>query len=191
MFGGGLGSASGGLLGSAGGFGGQILGSALGSKLDDFVKSASELAAALSATSLDIEKVVKAAGETGPVAQKLIEEQAVAGAEEAAAAAARLLATQIGQDSVDAIKDFGEASKELESAVAILNSEFAALAATLLGPVLRAIANIVERANAAQAAADIAREGGAGAAGLDAVGDAVRDSGGVQMTSTWHVKPKQ
>ena len=92
-----MGSASGGLLGSAGGFGGQILGSALGSKLDDFVKSASELAAALSATSLDIEKVVKAAGETGPVAQKLIEEtKAVAGAEEAAAAAARLLATQIG-----------------------------------------------------------------------------------------------
>ena len=178
LFGGGLGSASGGLLGSAGGFGGQILGSALGSKLDDFVKSASELAAALSATSLDIEKVVKAAGETGPVAQKLIEEtKAVAGAEEAAAAAARLLATQIGQDSVDAIKDFGEASKELESAVAILNSEFAALAATLLVPVLRAIANIVERANAAQAAADIAREG-AGGARLDAVGDAVRDSGG-------------
>ena len=179
LFGGGLGSASGGLLGSAGGFGGQVLGSALGTKLDDFVKSAGELAAALSATSLDIEKVVKAAGETGPVAQKLIEEtKAVAGAEEAAAAAARLLATQIGQDSVDAIKDFGEASKELESAVAILNSEFAALAATLLGPVLRALANIVERANAAQAAADIAREGGAGAARLDAVGDAVRASGG-------------
>ena len=37
----------------------------------------------------------------------------------------------------------------------------------------------------------IAREGGAGAARLDAVGDAVRDSGGSADDVNQHVKPKQ
>ena len=47
LFGGGPGSILGGLAGSAGGFGGQILGSALGAQFDQFAEKAKNLSRAL------------------------------------------------------------------------------------------------------------------------------------------------
>ena len=185
LFGGGAGSIAGGLLGSGGGFGGQILGSAVGQQLDQFIQKTAELGVALSKSGLDIETVAKAAGELGSEAERVINElKEVAGAEEAAAVAADLLANKIGKDGVKALEEFGAAGQELGAAVSELNTEFMVLAATLLGPVLKGIVGLVQRANLASQTSKMLSEGGPEAERLRAVGNRVTEAGGSQDDRT-------
>ena len=179
LFGGGAGSIAGGLLGSAGGFGGQILGSAVGQQLDQFAQKTAELGVALSKAGLDVEAVTKAAGELGSEAERVINElNKVAGAEEAAAVAADLLANKIGEDGVRALEEFGASGQELGAAVSELNTEFMVLAATLLGPVVKGIAGLIQRANLASQTSAMLRAGGPEAERLRAVGQKVFEAGG-------------
>ena len=89
-----------------------------------------------------------------------------------------MLANKIGQNGVDAIRELGDASTELSAAAAQVNTEFGALAATLVGPVTRVLANLLGAANRASQAQRITEEGGEGAARLQAAGQAVFDAGG-------------
>ena len=147
LFGGGPGAIIGGGLGSIlgkGGFGLDILLSTLGTQFDLLGQRATELGAALDETTFDAAKVTEALGFQGQAVQRLLEEtKEVAGTAEAAAAASSLLAATLGDDAVQAFNGLDDATKRLNEAAAILNTEFAALAATLLGPVLNAIAGLI------------------------------------------------
>lgn len=179
LFGGGAGSVLGGGLGSVGGFGGQIIGSAIGQQIDQFAQKTAELGVALSAAGLDVTAVTAAAGELGSEAERVINElNEVAGAEEAAAVAADLLANKIGEDGVRALEEFGAAGQELGAAVSELNTEFMVLAATLLGPVVKGIAGLVQRANLASQTSTMLREGGPEAARIRAARRASMEQGG-------------
>lgn len=179
LFGGGAGSVIGGGLGSVGGFGGQIIGSAIGQQIDQFARKTAELGVALSAAGLDVTAVTAAAGELGSEAERVINElNKVAGAEEAAAVAADLLANKIGEDGVRALEEFGAAGQELGAAVSELNTEFMVLAATLLGPVVKGIAGLVQRANLASQTSTMLREGGPEADRIRAARRASMEQGG-------------
>ena len=64
LFGGGPGSVIGGAVGSAGGFGTQILASAIGGIIDQTVANIAKLGQALNPLTADIDAVVAAAGES-------------------------------------------------------------------------------------------------------------------------------
>jgi hypothetical protein len=143
LFGGGAGSIAGGLLGSAGGFGGQILGSAIGQQIDQAVGAIAKLGQALNPLTADLDAVVNAAGKSGTEFEKLIKElEEVAGAEAALKAASEQLATEIGQDGVDALKQFGEESAELGNTFAVTLTQIGAAVAELINKtgVLKSIA---------------------------------------------------
>ena len=179
LFGGGAGSVIGGGLGSVGGFGGQVIGSAIGQQLDQFARKTAELGVALSKAGLDVGAVTKAAGELGSEAERLISElEEVVGAEEAAAVATNLLANKIGEDGVRALEEFGAAGQELGAAVSELNTEFMVLAATLLGPVVKGIAGLIQRANLASQTSAMLRAGGPEAERIRAARRASMEQGG-------------
>jgi hypothetical protein len=133
LFGGGAGSITGGLLGSVGGFGGQILGSAIGRQVDQAVGAIARLGQALNPLTADLDAVVNAAGKSGTEFEKLIKKlEEVAGAEAALKEASEQLATQIGQGGVDALKQFGEESAELGNTFAVTLSQISAAVAELI-----------------------------------------------------------
>ena len=114
LFGGGAGSIAGGLLGSAGGFGGQIFGSAIGQQIDNAVQSIAKLGQALNPLTADVEALTKAAGLSGTQTERLIKRlEELGNAEAALDAATAQLAQLVGQQGVDALKEFGEESAEL------------------------------------------------------------------------------
>ena len=123
LFGGGAGAVGGGVLGAIagggkGGFGTQILFSAIGSQLDALAENAKELGAALNPLTANVDKVIEAAGtvneESGRVAKELEE---LGFKEEALQIATQDLARIVGLDGVDALKEFGSATDELGKAI--------------------------------------------------------------------------
>ncbi len=119
LFGGGPGSVIGGALGSAGGFGTQILASAIGGIIDQAVAGVAKLGQALNPLTADIDAVVAAAGESGTAFEQLVKDlEKVAGKEAALAAATAQLATVIGTSGVTALRQFGAESTELGNEVA-------------------------------------------------------------------------
>jgi hypothetical protein len=172
LFGSGPGSILGGAIGSAGGFGTQILASAIGGIIDQAVADVAKLGQAFTKTGLDADALAKAIGDVSGSTKKLIDEtKEVSGSQAAAEAAAKLMAAAIGDDAVTALTSLGDASNELGSAVAILGTEFQALAATILGPVTSALAKGISRTNQINAADRITAEGGEGAARLRAAAE--------------------
>ena len=123
LFGGGAGAIGGGVLGAIagggkGGFGAQILFSALGSQLDALTEKTKELGKALDPLTADVSKVIEAAGtadeESGRVAKTLEE---LGFKEEALAIATQDLARVVGVDGVEALKEFGSSTSELNKAI--------------------------------------------------------------------------
>ena len=133
LFGGGAGSIAGGLLGSAGGFGGQILGSAIGQQIDNAVQGIAKLGQALNPLTADLDAVIKAAGKTGSETEKLIKRLEDLGNEEAALEAATAqLAILVGQNGVDALKEFGEDAVEFGNEVSRALTVVGASIATII-----------------------------------------------------------
>ena len=117
LFGGGAGEVAGGLLGSFGpgmGFGGQILGSAIGGILDDFISSAGELGAALNPATADLDRLVDALGGASTVTGQYIKKlEALERSEEALAVATAELENLVGKQGVAALRTFGDDSTKL------------------------------------------------------------------------------
>ena len=117
LFGGGAGEVAGGLLGSFGpgmGFGGQILGSAIGGILDDFISSAGELGAALNPATADLDRLVDALGGASTVTGQYIKKlEALERSEEALAVATAELENLVGKQGVEALRQFGDDSTRL------------------------------------------------------------------------------
>ena len=181
LFGSGPGSVIGGAIGSAGGFGTQILASAIGGIIDQAIADVAKLGQAFTKTGVDADALANAIGDLSGSTKKLIEEtKDVSGSQAAAEAAAKLMAASIGEDAVDALVKLGDATNDLSSAAAILNTEFAALAAELLGPVAAGIAGLLERTNLINAAARFRKEGGVNADRIGAAGERGFKEGGQQ-----------
>lgn len=118
LFGGGPGEVAGGLLGSFGpgqGFGGQILGSAIGGMLFDvFVSSAGELGAALNPATADLDRLVDALGGVSTVTGQYIKKlEDLERSEEALAVATAELENLVGKRGVEALRAFGDDSTKL------------------------------------------------------------------------------
>ena len=150
LFGSGPGSVLGGAIGSAGGFGTQILASAIGGIVDQAVAGVAKLGQALNPLTADIDAVIAAAGESGTAFEKLVKDlEKVAGAEKALAAATAQLEIAIGQKGVEALKQFGDESAELGRIFAETLSQIGAAVASLINNsgVLTALAQRIERTN--------------------------------------------
>ena len=156
LFGGGPGSVIGGAVGSAGGFGTQILASAIGGIIDQTVANIAKLGQALNPLTADIDAVVKASGESSTAFGQLVKQlEEVAGKEKALAAATAQLATVIGQDGVDSLREFGEETTALGNAASEALSQVAAAVADLINGagILKGITATIDRQTALNAAA--------------------------------------
>ena len=122
LFGGGLGAVAGGTLGavsqtfmgSEGGFGAQILLSALGQRIDEFVSKTAQLGQAFNKINPDVDAVIASLGETNTAYGKHIEMVKEIKGEEAAMTVAReRLMRIVGADGVQAFEQFGEETQQL------------------------------------------------------------------------------
>ena len=111
LFGGGLGSILGGGLGSfvGAGFAGQIIGSAIGAKFDEFAKSATDFAASLREGGDAAGYLKQSLGYLSPeVASQISNLQQSGQTAEAARVAFEELGKQIGTENAKSVQEFGE-----------------------------------------------------------------------------------
>ena len=152
LFGGGAGSVLGSAAGSfvGDGFGGQIAGGAIGQAIDQYLQSLGELGSALNPATADTQKLVEALGEANSPFNDLIQNLESSGRE----ATALALATQkmvdlVGQDGVNALKEFGADStrlgNEFAKAMTLMNAGVAELINNV--GLFKAIADQLGRAN--------------------------------------------
>ena len=112
VLGGGLGGLAGGAAGL--GFGAQALGTAAGTAIDNFARSAAELGQALNPLTADLTKITKATGDANSQFEKFIKQLEELGKEEdALRLATAKLAAVVGQDGVDALRQYGNSTNEL------------------------------------------------------------------------------
>lgn len=138
--GGGLGGFAGGLAGGQLGFGLSLVGTALGAQFDALAQKAGDLGKALNPLTADIDLLIESAGLAGTKTGSLISAlEEYAGAQEAQRAATEQLAVIVGQDGVDALTEYGEATTRLGNEAA---KAFTALSAAL-APALASIANFL------------------------------------------------
>ncbi len=160
---GGLGGGIGGMFGQMGGFAGGIAATALVQQIQTAITAISDLGKALGPFTQNTEAVVSSLGLQNTVQEaqiRLIEQ--VEGKTAAFNAAMKLMANDIGQRGVDALKQFGESSR-------ILSSQFT-LAITKLQAFAAGVANFVLRITGLEQAlkkADAARVVQASAVGGD------------------------
>ena len=110
LFGGGAGQVLGGLAGSfiGTGFGGQILGSALGGAIEQFLGSTAELGNALNDTAPNFDRLIDAlGGANNEVGERIRLLEELEGKTAALAAAQEDLADLIGNDGVASLKEYG------------------------------------------------------------------------------------
>lgn len=120
LFGGGAGQVLGGLAGSfvGTGFGGQILGSALGGAVEQFLSSTASLGNALSTTAPNFDRLIDAlGGANNEVGERIRLLEELEGKTAALNAAQQDLADLIGGNGVAALKEYGDD-------VALIGSEF-------------------------------------------------------------------
>jgi len=140
LFGGGVGSVAGSFAGSfAGkGFGGQIIGGALGQVVENTIRSIAKITSSL-------DDIVAAAGIAGTATERHIEALKKAGKEEEAlAVATAALANVVGQDGVKALKDFEVAGTTMANSLSQLATQLAAKAAQALQGPASGIAGALE-----------------------------------------------
>ena len=140
--GGAAGGFGGGLMGGQFGFALSLAGTAIGSAIDNVVKTlvggASELGQALGPFTQDMEAVTASLGLQNSVQQaqlQLIEQ--VEGKTAAFNAAMKLMANDIGERGVNALKQFGESTRILSSQFTLAISKLQAFAAGVANFVLR------------------------------------------------------
>ena len=138
LFGGGAGSVTGGALGALasqgeGGFGSQILFSAVGGALDDFVVSIGKLGQALNPATADVNAVIEAAGLANTALGKTISElEGTAGSAAALKEATKELERVVGADGVQALEEFGDRFASLGSQLAQFFTQIQVAVAKLL-----------------------------------------------------------
>lgn len=138
--GGGLGGFAGGLAGGQLGFGLSLVGTALGAQFDALAQKAGDLGKALNPLTADIDLLIESTGLAGTKTGALIASlEEYAGAQEAQKAATEQLAVIVGQDGVNALTEYGEATTRLGNEAA---KAFTALSAAL-APALASIANFL------------------------------------------------
>jgi hypothetical protein len=139
LFGGGVGSVAGGALGSvigSQGFGGQIIFSAIGQQIDTVVANVAKLGQALNPLTLDLDAVTTAAGISGTALEKYLKElESTAGKAKAAEEAQKALAAVVGDEGIDALEEFGEATQNLSNAFDRAMSRMAAGVARLINSI--------------------------------------------------------
>ena len=140
--GGAAGGFGGGLMGGQFGFALSLAGTAIGSAIDNVVKTlvggASELGQALGPFTQDMEAVTASLGLQNSVQQaqlQLIEQ--IEGKTAAFNAAMKIMANDIGQRGVNALKQFGESTRILSSQFTLALSKLQAFAAGVANFVLR------------------------------------------------------
>ena len=171
--GGAAGGFGGGLMGGQFGFALSLAGTAIGSAIDNVVKTlvggASELGQALGPFTQDMEAVTASLGLQNSVQQaqlQLIEQ--VEGKTAAFNAAMKLMANDIGQRGVNALKQFGESSRILSSQFTLAITKLQAFAAGVANFVLRitGLENRLKKADAGRIVGAAAVRGNSQALGL-------------------------
>ena len=158
LFGQGLGAAGGGALGGFGGgmiggefgFGLSLVGTQIGTLIDQFAASAVELGQALNPLTVDIDALTNAAGLAATETQKLIQQiEEEAGEKAALAAATSELALIVGLDGVDALREFGNGSLELSRQFSIAMTQMQSVLAKFLNSIGlgKGLAGAVEKTN--------------------------------------------
>jgi hypothetical protein len=158
LFGQGLGAAGGGALGGFGGgmiggefgFGLSLVGTQIGTLIDQFAASAVELGQALNPLTVDIDVLTNAAGLAATETQKLIQQiEEEAGEKAALAAATSELALIVGLDGVDALREFGDGSLELSRQFSIAMTQMQSVLAKFLNSIGlgKGLAGAVEKTN--------------------------------------------
>ena len=146
--GGALGGGAGGLIGGQFGFGLSLIGTQLGATIDQFIQSTTELGQALNPLTADLDALAAAAGFAGTETAAAIQTIKQLGSEQQALEAATLLlAATVGQDGVNALRDFGDDTADLGREFARTMSLMQAAAAGFFGGVASFVSNVLEQAN--------------------------------------------
>jgi len=134
--GGAVGGGLGGLAGGQFGFGASLVGTGVGQAFDTLIAKASELGKALDPVNGDVDAVIESVGLANQPLGKLIKGfEELAGKEAALEIATAELANLVGNNGVEALKDFGEASVELGNNLQKVATQLAAsVTKTLQGP---------------------------------------------------------
>lgn len=158
LFGQGLGAAAGGTVGGFGGgmiggefgFGLSLIGTQVGTLIDQFVAGAVGLGQALNPLIADIDALTNAAGLAATETQKFIKQiEEEAGEKAALAAATSELALIVGTDGVAALTEFGDSSLELSRQFSIAMTQMQSVLAKFLNSIGlgKGLAGAVERTN--------------------------------------------
>ena len=158
LFGQGIGAAAGGAAGGFGGgiiggefgFGLSLVGTQVGTLIDQFVAGAVELGQALNPLTADIEALTNATGLAATETQKFIKQiEEEAGEKAALAAATSELALIVGTDGVNALTEFGDGSLELSRQFSIAMTQMQSVLAKFLNSIGlgKGLAGAVERTN--------------------------------------------
>ena len=158
LFGQGLGAAAGGAAGGFGGgmiggefgFGLSLVGTQIGTLIDQFAAGAVELGQALNPLIADIDTLTNAAGLAATETQKFIQQiEEEAGEKAALAAATSELALIVGTDGVTALTEFGDSSLELSRQFSIAMTQMQSVLAKFLNSIGlgKGLAGAVERTN--------------------------------------------
>jgi len=164
-----LGGGIGGMFGQMGGFAGGIAATALVQQIQTAITAISDLGKALGPFTQNTEAVVSSLGLQNTVQEaqiKLIEQ--VEGKTAAFNAAMKLMANDIGQRGVDALKQFGESSRILSSQFTLAITKLQAFAAGVANFVLRitGLENRLKKADAGRVVGAAAVRGNSQALGL-------------------------
>ena len=143
--GGAAGGAGGGLLGGQFGFGLSLVGTAIGTAVDTLIAKTGDLGKALNPLTADIGALADAAGLAGTENGKLLKSlESFVGAEKALQLASQQLAVIVGQDGVQALKDYGDANTDLSNQLSKAFTDLSASIAPFLATITRAVAGRVE-----------------------------------------------
>ena len=146
--GGALGGGAGGLIGGQFGFGLSLIGTQFGAIIDQFIQSTAELGQALNPLTADLDALAEAAGFAGTETAAAVQTIKQLGSEQQALEAATLLlAATVGQDGVNALRDFGDDTADLGREFARTMSLMQVAAAGFFGSVASFVGNVLEQAN--------------------------------------------
>ncbi len=134
-------AAAGAIGGAAGGFAGGIGLQVLAGQIENVLGRAAQLGQGLNGLTFDLDGVVTAAGFANTETAALLERiEQYGDATVAAKLATELLEKRVGEDGVQALKDFGEQAGKLGSALSTIFSQVLAGIAQAAGPLLNSLA---------------------------------------------------
>ena len=154
LFGGGPGAVTGGLIGGAtAGFGGSVLGGALGQQLDKLGVAAGKLGQALLKPTTNIDKLVQSLGISGSRLNSTIDVLRELGLESVASATAvDAFNDKFGVETANSLRALGKDFTEFQNALQTLGVRMAAFVSGPLAALLRAISSVAGSMSNAESA---------------------------------------